>query len=66
MRDILLVLHRTNFDTAIGAVITSLFIANIIGSEVPDVVTVALLLVVLAIYNFDHLLDAKKIQGIAI
>jgi len=62
----LLILHRMNFDTAFGAAITSLFIAKIIGSEVPPVVITALILAVLAIYNFDHLLDAKKIRGIAI
>ncbi|RLD23283.1 MAG: hypothetical protein DRI71_05715 [Bacteroidetes bacterium] len=55
-----------NFDTAIGAAITSLFIANIIDSVIPPVATIALLIAVLAIYNFDHLLDAKKISGIAI
>lgn len=63
---IFLILHRMNFDTAIGAAITSLFIANIIGSVVPQIATVALILAVLAIYNFDHLLDAKKISGAAI
>lgn len=55
-----------NFDTAIGAAITSLFVANIIGSDVPQIATLALVLAVLAIYNFDHLLDAKKISGQAI
>lgn len=60
------ILHWMNFDTAIGAAITSLFIANIIDSVIPPVATIALLIAVLAIYNFDHLLDAKKISGIAI
>jgi len=55
-----------NFDTAFGAAITSLFIADIIGSDVPQVATGALILAILAIYNFDHLLDAKKIKGMAI
>ena len=60
------VLHWMNFDTAVGAAITSLFIANIIGSAVPLIAIIALLIAVLTIYNFDHLLDAKKISGIAI
>lgn len=55
-----------NFDTAFGAAITSLFIAKIIGSVVPQIVIAALILTILAIYNFDHLLDAKKINGEAI
>ena len=55
-----------NFDTAFGAVVTSLFIAHNIGSVVPVVATIALFLVVLAVYNFDHLLDARKIKGTAI
>ena len=55
-----------NFDTAIGAAVTSLFIAKLISSVVPQVANVALILAVLAIYNFDHLLDAKKISGEAI
>ena len=54
-----------NFDTAFGAAVTSLFIADIIGSVVPNVAIVALILAVLAIYNFDHLLDAKRISGVA-
>jgi hypothetical protein len=60
------ILHWMNFDTAVGAAITSLFIANIIDSIVPPIATIALLIAVLAIYNFDHLLDAKKITGTAI
>lgn len=55
-----------NVDTAIGAAITSLFIAKSLNSEVSQVATAALVLVVLAIYNFDHLVDAKKIKGVAI
>ena len=55
-----------NFDTALGAAVTSLFVANIIGTSVPHIATGALILAVLAIYNFDHLLDAKKINGVAI
>ena len=59
------ILHWMNFDTAIGAAITSLFIAKIIGAVVPIIATIALLIAVLAIYNFDHLLDAKKIRRTA-
>ena len=55
-----------NFDTAIGAAVTSLFIAKIIGTVVPQMANLALILAVLAIYNFDHLLDAKRIRGKAI
>ena len=50
-----------NFDTALGAVITSLFIANYIGSVIPEIALFALFLTVLVIYNFDHLLDAKRV-----
>lgn len=66
VKRILLILHWMNFDTALGAAITSLFIAKYIGSVVPVVATSALFVSVLAIYNFDHLLDAKKIVGIAL
>jgi hypothetical protein len=62
----LLILHWLNFDTALGAAITSLFIAKEIGSIVPNVAIMALMLSVLAIYNFDHLIDVRKIEGIAI
>ena len=55
-----------NFDTALGAAVTSLFIAKYIGSVIPGTATSALILAVLAIYNFDHLLDAKQIEGNAI
>jgi 4-hydroxybenzoate polyprenyltransferase len=64
-KHILLILHWMNFDTALGAAITSIFIAGNIGSTVPQVVYTALILAVLSIYNFDHLIDARKISGVA-
>jgi hypothetical protein len=64
-KHILLILHWMNFDTAFGAAITSIFIASNIGSVVPQIVNIALILAVLSIYNFDHLLDARKISGTA-
>jgi len=51
-----------NFDTALGAVITSLFIAQNLGVTVPVVAFLALFFAVLSIYNFDHLLDAQRIR----
>ena len=66
VKHISLKLHWMNFDTAFGAAITSLFIANGIGSNVPEIATIALVLAVMAIYNFDHLIDAKRITGLAI
>jgi len=65
VKKVLLLLHWLNFDTAIGAAITSLFIARNINTHVPVVAIAALALTVLAIYNFDHLLDAKQIKGVA-
>jgi 4-hydroxybenzoate polyprenyltransferase len=66
MKRTLLVFHWMNVDTALGAVVTSLFIAKSMEILVPKVATFALFLAVLAIYNFDHLLDAKHIDGQAI
>lgn len=58
-------LHWVNLDTAIGAVVTSLFIAKYLGSDIPHVASITLLLAVLAIYNFDHLMDARRVSSIA-
>ena len=65
MKRIFLILHWLNYDTAFGAVVTSLFITQNLGSNVPDIAFLALFIAVLAIYNFDHLLDAQRIRGVA-
>jgi 4-hydroxybenzoate polyprenyltransferase len=65
VKRIFLILHWLNYDTAFGAVVTSLFITQNLGSNVPDIAFLALFIAVLAIYNFDHLLDAQRIRGVA-
>ena len=60
------ILHWLNFDTAMGAGITSLFVARYLVVEVPSTAIATLVLAVLAIYNFDHLIDARQIKGTAI
>lgn len=49
-----------SIDVAIGAIISSAFIGNLLNVEVPLLVYVTLGLVVWSIYSFDHLIDAKK------
>lgn len=46
-----------------GAVITSLFIADYLKAKVPGVAAITLFLAVLAIYNFDHLMDARRVSA---
>lgn len=65
MKRLLLVLHWLNLDTAIGAGITALFVARHLGVVIPATVVLSLALAVLAIYNFDHLMDARQITGTA-
>ena len=65
MKRIFLALHWLNYDTAVGAVVTSLFITLNLGADVPGIAFLALFIAVLSIYNFDHLLDSQRIKGIA-
>lgn len=65
MKRTFLILHWLNYDTAVGAVVTSLFITQNLDSDVPFIAFLALFIAVLSIYNFDHLLDAQRIKGIA-
>lgn len=60
------ILHWLNFDTALGASITSQFVASYLRVHAPIIATFTLFLAVQAIYNFDHLLDARAIRGAAI
>ena len=55
--------HLLNIDTAIGAVVSSNFIAKILGFTLPWTINASLFISVLIIYNFDHLSDAHKITG---
>lgn len=61
MKQFLRYLHWINLDTAVGAVVTSLFIAKSLDTEIPDVAALTLFLAVLSIYNFDHLMDARRL-----
>lgn len=63
MKRLAKVLHWLNVDTALGAVITSMFIAENINSQIPSVAIITLFIAVLSIYNFDHLLDARQLDG---
>ena len=65
MNRLLYSLHWLNLDTAIGAVITSLFIADFVKASVPLVAVITLFIAVLAIYNFDHLMDARRLNSVA-
>jgi len=63
MRKLIYSAHFLNLDTAIGAVITSHFVNSILGVTMENEVSVMLFLSVLAIYNFDHLVDSYHIHG---
>ena len=65
MNRLLRTLHWINIDTAAGAVVTSLFVAQCMGSTIPWVASLTLFLAVLAIYNFDHLMDARRVTTTA-
>ncbi|QSE98354.1 hypothetical protein [Fulvivirga lutea] len=54
-----------SIDVAVGAVISSAFIAKVFAVEVDVITYLVLGLVVWAIYTFDHLLDAKiSVSGV--
>ena len=61
----LLKAHLLNIDTALGAVLSSNFIAKSLDLSLSWVINASLFVSVLIIYNFDHLADARKITGIA-
>lgn len=63
MKRLFNLLHWVNLDTAIGAVITSAFIAECLNSRIPVEASITLFLAVLSIYNFDHLMDARKMKA---
>ena len=65
MKKVFKILHWLNFDTALGAVFTSLFVAQFLNAIVPISANLALFVTVLIIYNFDHLLDARSIKLMA-
>ena len=54
--------NTLNFDTALGAVAIASFVSSVSGHPVVWSSYVALLLSVLAIYNFDHLIDALMLK----
>ncbi|HEY0654425.1 MAG TPA: hypothetical protein VGD65_14895 [Chryseosolibacter sp.] len=54
-----------SIDTALGAVVCSMFFARLISANVWIYGKLALGLTVWIIYTADHLLDAKKVRGIA-
>lgn len=56
-------LQLISIDVAIGSVILSISIAHVLGVWVPWQVFLALYLSVWMIYTFDHLLDARKVNG---
>ena len=65
MKSVLIKLHWLNLDTALGAAITSLFVADYLQVKIPVVASATLLIAVLAIYNFDHLMDARRLTSIS-
>lgn len=58
-------LNILSIDTALGAVVSALFFARLIDAEVWIYGKIALGVTVWIIYTADHLLDAKKVKGIA-
>ncbi|HEY0742891.1 MAG TPA: hypothetical protein VGD40_15580 [Chryseosolibacter sp.] len=52
-----------SIDTALGAVVSAMFFAKLIGANVWIYGKIALGLTVWIIYTADHLLDAKKVKG---
>ena len=66
MKRLFYTLHWLNLDTALGAVVTSGFIARSMNVEVSFIAYITLFLAVLTIYNFDHLVDARRISSKAV
>lgn len=56
-------LHYLNIDTALGAVVLSNFIANILATQLTFWNDLALFSCVAIIYNYDHLNDVSKLDG---
>lgn len=54
-----------SIDTALGAVVSAMFFAKLVAANVWIYGKVALGLTVWIIYTADHLLDAKKVKGLA-
>jgi hypothetical protein len=53
-----------NVDTALGAVVLSNFLANILTTQLTFWNDLALFMCVAIIYNYDHLNDVSKLQGL--
>lgn len=62
----MLTAHWLNLDTALGAVASSYYFVRLLQVTLPAVVALTLALAVLAIYNFDHLMDAARLTGQAL
>ncbi|MEN8247805.1 MAG: hypothetical protein ABFS32_02645 [Bacteroidota bacterium] len=60
MKRIFSIVIWLNIDTAIGASITSMFIAQYLEVNIQLPALVALIITILLIYNFDHLIDANR------
>ncbi|MEQ8926000.1 MAG: hypothetical protein RLO81_09330 [Fulvivirga sp.] len=56
-------ISNLSIDVALGAVITSAFLASVLNVHVDSITYIVLGCVVWSIYTFDHLLDAKKVKG---
>lgn len=61
MKKIFRILFWLNIDTALGTVITTLFVAQYLGVDLLWQPVGALLVTMLLIYNFDHLIDTNKL-----
>jgi 4-hydroxybenzoate polyprenyltransferase len=66
MRNLFRYIQYLSFDVVAGAIISSLFIAQLIGVSLTNAILIGLGIAIWLIYTADHLIDAKKIKGDAI
>jgi len=66
MRNVFRYIQYLSLDVVLGAILSSLFIAQLIGVTLSSPILVGLGIAIWLIYTTDHLIDAKSIEGKAI
>ena len=66
MRNVFRYIQYLSLDVVLGAILSSLFIAQLIGVTLSNPMLVGLGIAIWLIYTTDHLIDAKSIEGEAI
>ncbi len=66
MRKVFRYIQFLSLDVVLGAILSSMFIAALIGVSLTTEILIGLGIAIWLIYTADHLIDAKKIKGEAI